>query len=205
MSSYYRSNIDHPGSKIAASPWADWPFSARSSTKLRFKSYCAGQPRPRSPTLAGPVLPLACRASWQQSTKSEEPLDLRRPISARFAGSRHLCPHSHITNGNPVRRTACRTTDAFPVAVTAALIGGLMANRETFENAGRDSCGNRWNFGAAYGFPATTDGYSTGSRRTSPPSTCGAASSGSGKLQDVRDPNDTSTSDRPHRIKIPAR
>jgi hypothetical protein len=30
------------------------------------------------------------------------------------------------TYGNPVRRTACRKTDEFPVLVTGALIGGLM-------------------------------------------------------------------------------
>jgi hypothetical protein len=37
--------------------------------------------------------------------------------------SRSLSPDSAKTCGNPVRRTARRKTDEFPVPVTAALIG----------------------------------------------------------------------------------
>jgi hypothetical protein len=47
------------------------------------------------------------------------------PISGRLIRSRGPRPDSAKTYGNPVRRTACRKTDEFPVPVTATLIGGL--------------------------------------------------------------------------------
>jgi hypothetical protein len=47
------------------------------------------------------------------------------PISGRLIRSRRPRPHSAKTYENPVRRTACRNTDEFPVPAAAALIGGL--------------------------------------------------------------------------------
>src|SRR5580704_19370660 len=47
------------------------------------------------------------------------------PISGRLIRSRGPRPESAKTYGHPVRRTACRQADEFPVPVTATLIGGL--------------------------------------------------------------------------------
>jgi len=44
-------------------------------------------------------------------------------ISARFVRSSSLSPHSAKTYENPVRETACRKTDEFPVPARATLIG----------------------------------------------------------------------------------
>jgi hypothetical protein len=52
------------------------------------------------------------------------------PISASFVTPRCLRLDSAKTYENPVRETACRKTDDFPVSVAAALIGRLMAIRE---------------------------------------------------------------------------
>jgi hypothetical protein len=48
-------------------------------------------------------------------------------ICGRFVYSRSPRPDSAKRYENPARRTACRNTDEFPVPITAALIGGLMA------------------------------------------------------------------------------
>src|ERR1700676_5416704 len=49
------------------------------------------------------------------------------PISARFVRSGSVSFDSAKTYENPVRGTACRNTDEFPVPVTAALIGPFLA------------------------------------------------------------------------------
>jgi hypothetical protein len=48
-------------------------------------------------------------------------------ISGRFIRTHSLRPHSAKTYENPVRGTACRNTDEFPVPVAAALIDGFSA------------------------------------------------------------------------------
>jgi hypothetical protein len=65
----------------------------------------------------------------QCATQNRVPKTVRilPPISARFIRARRLKPHFAKTYENPVGGTACRKTDEFPAAVTAALIGRFSA------------------------------------------------------------------------------
>jgi hypothetical protein len=65
--------------------------------------------------------------AWRDITSGSENVRILSPISHRFVRSRSPRPDSAKTYENPVRGAACRNTDEFPVPVTAALIGRLIA------------------------------------------------------------------------------